>query len=109
MIERLGSFSTERGEQGERDEVIPASHSYRGQRADAQLRTARTCYRHLATNSGVALADCMRRAGHISESWELTAAGRDFLSGLDALPHRTGQRPVPAVPGLARASIPPRR
>lgn len=57
-------------------------------RADAALREARTCYNHLAGRLGVALADALAAAGHVTlgiDGGEVTSQGRDFLAefGLD--------------------------
>ena len=53
-------------------------------RADQQLRTARTCYDHLAGRLGVALTDAMVRRKHLELSEDggaITPAGAKFLSG----------------------------
>src|SRR5699024_3013443 len=60
----------------------PAASSLRGRRHDEELVAGRTCYRHLAGRLGVGLADEWRAAGLITESWELTNAGRGFFAGL---------------------------
>jgi DNA-binding transcriptional ArsR family regulator len=56
---------------------------------DAALRTARTCYDHLAGRLGVALADAMVAQGHaelIGDAGIMTDAGMAFLGciGIDA-------------------------
>jgi hypothetical protein len=56
--------------------------------ADAALRTARTCYDHLAGRLGVALTEALVAHGHLllsDDGGELTAAGAEFLSefGID--------------------------
>jgi DNA-binding transcriptional ArsR family regulator len=55
---------------------------------DDALRSARTCYDHLAGRLGVALADRLARRGHVRldhDGGEVTAAGERFLMdwGLD--------------------------
>jgi DNA-binding transcriptional ArsR family regulator len=58
--------------------------------ADAVLRTARTCYDHLAGRLGVALTEALVERGHVllsHDGGQLTAAGADFLSSFGiALP-----------------------
>lgn len=62
----------------------------RSQQAHVRLRFARTCYGHLAGRLGVAIADGLRASGLVSDSWELTTAGRTWLSDVGvALPVRT--------------------
>lgn len=63
----------------------PARRPWKGEEA---LRTARTCYDHLAGRLGVALADALTARGHIElgeDGGEVTAAGAEFLNafGLD--------------------------
>jgi DNA-binding transcriptional ArsR family regulator len=51
---------------------------------DEAMRTARTCYDHLAGRLGVGLADSLRGRGHLvltDDGGELTGAGLDFLTG----------------------------
>jgi DNA-binding transcriptional ArsR family regulator len=55
---------------------------------DAALRTARSCYNHLAGDMGVRLFDALYERGYLSRSGEdlrLTDAGRDFFTdfGID--------------------------
>jgi DNA-binding transcriptional ArsR family regulator len=53
------------------------------------LRTARTCYDHLAGRLGVALADSLEDAGHVAlsqDGGEVTDRGHAFLSGFGAEP-----------------------
>jgi hypothetical protein len=55
---------------------------------DDALRSARTCYDHLAGRLGVALADSLARSGHVRldrDGGEVTASGSRFLAewGLD--------------------------
>lgn len=57
--------------------------------ADTELRRARTCYRHLAGQLGVAFCDAMLARGHlrtVSEGLQLTEQGLQALeeAGLDA-------------------------
>lgn len=62
---------------------------------DVPLRTARTCYDHLAGRLGVALADSLARDGHVvlsDEGGEVTETGlrflREFGLALDELARR---------------------
>ena len=58
-------------------------------RGGAALRTARTCYDHLAGRLGVALADSLVDAGHVAltaDGGEVTPSGHDFLAGFGAAP-----------------------
>lgn len=71
----------------------------RGQRADRELVEGRTCYRHLAGQLGVDLADQWRAAGLVTPAWELTEAGRDWFEG-----HGVDTRPDPRR-GLLRPCI----
>jgi DNA-binding transcriptional ArsR family regulator len=62
------------------------SSTWRGGEA---LRTARTCYDHLAGRLGVALADALTERGHVAlgpDGGEVTEAGRQFLDGFGASP-----------------------
>jgi DNA-binding transcriptional ArsR family regulator len=50
--------------------------------SDAVLRTARTCYDHLAGRLAVAIADALQSAGHLAltaDGGEVTESGRAFL------------------------------
>jgi DNA-binding transcriptional ArsR family regulator len=66
---------------------VAADRPRRGQpiwRGEAALRTARTCYDHLAGRLGVALADALAGRGHVvltEDGGEVTEAGKDFLAG----------------------------
>jgi DNA-binding transcriptional ArsR family regulator len=63
-----------------------AARSWRGGEA---LRTARTCYDHLAGRLGVALADAMTGAGHVAlthDGGEVTDQGQAFLREFGAEP-----------------------
>ena len=77
--------------------------SWRGGEA---LRTARTCYDHLAGRLGVALADALVGAGHVAlthDGGEVTEPGRAVSARVW---RRTGGRQagvLQAVPGLERA------
>ncbi|HSK41848.1 MAG TPA: helix-turn-helix transcriptional regulator [Arenibaculum sp.] len=76
----------------------PARHRPTGPRDEA-LRTARTCYDHLAGYLGTALADTLHARGHIvlgDGAGEITADGAGFLSGfgIDAAGLRNGRRTV---------------
>ncbi len=58
-------------------------------RGGETLRTARTCYDHLAGRLGVALADAMRERSLVTltqDGGEVTAAGLDFLRDFGAEP-----------------------
>ncbi len=57
-------------------------------RIDPRLRTARTCYNHLAGRLGVAIADALSEAGHVrlsEEGAQVTSRGIGFLGafGID--------------------------
>jgi DNA-binding transcriptional ArsR family regulator len=61
----------------------PPRHRPRSQQDEA-LRTARTCYDHLAGRLGVALSDSLAERGHVllgEDGGEVTPAGMAFLSG----------------------------
>ncbi|MGH7055827.1 MAG: ArsR/SmtB family transcription factor, partial [Stellaceae bacterium] len=67
----------------------PPPSRWRGEEA---LRTARTCYDHLAGRLGVALLDALAAAGHVAldgDGGVVTASGAGFLTafgiGLDRL------------------------
>src|SRR5262245_38467186 len=54
-------------------------------KADDQMRTARTCYDHIAGMLGVALADRLTERDYVvlgDEAGEVTPAGTEFLTGL---------------------------
>jgi DNA-binding transcriptional ArsR family regulator len=68
---------------------------------DVALRTARTCYDHLAGRLGVALADALVAGGYAelaSDAGEVTGAGLALLARIgidvDALLVRRGKRPA---------------
>ncbi|GAB3713391.1 ArsR/SmtB family transcription factor [Mariniluteicoccus flavus] len=61
----------------------PAAPNLSSQRVDAELRAGRTCYRHLAGALGLHLTEEWRRLGVVTEAWELTADGREWLSSLE--------------------------
>jgi hypothetical protein len=65
----------------------------------AQLRTARTCYDHLAGRLGVAIADAALAAGAVEPDFSLGPAARTWFGGLgvelDDLPR--GSRPLVRV------------
>ena len=63
-------------------------------RGGEALRTARTCYDHLAGRLGVALADALAARGHVSlgtDGGEVTDSGHAFLHAFGAEP-ATGRR-----------------
>jgi DNA-binding transcriptional ArsR family regulator len=62
-------------------------------RGGEALRTARTCYDHLAGRLGVALADRLVERGHIvlaPDGGEVTDTGRELLTRFGAEPARVG-------------------
>lgn len=62
-------------------------------RGGEALRTARTCYDHIAGRLGVALADRLIELGHVvlaPDGGEVTDAGREFLAQFGAEPARAG-------------------
>jgi DNA-binding transcriptional ArsR family regulator len=64
----------------------PRATVWRGGEA---LRTARTCYDHLAGRLGVALADALTACGHVTlgtDGGEVTEQGRRFLDQFGASP-----------------------
>ena len=82
---------------------------------DLALRTARTCYDHLAGRLGVALTDALLDAGHAEidgDAGAVTDGGLAFFAGIgiDLERATTPQRPavvagvLPALPGLQRAA-----
>jgi DNA-binding transcriptional ArsR family regulator len=67
-------------------------------RVDAQMRTARTCYDHLAGRLGVGIADALAARGHVvlgEDGGEVTEGGAAFLAafGLDLAIGRRSRRP----------------
>jgi DNA-binding transcriptional ArsR family regulator len=65
---------------------LPPSRPWRGAEA---LRTARTCYDHVAGRLGVALADSLAAAGHViltADGGAVTPSGLDFLHDFGADP-----------------------
>lgn len=85
-VESLSALAAQRGL------VRPAANALRAQRADAALREARTCYRHLAGRLGVALADALRARRLVGPAWEVTRTGEEWLEahGIDAGRPRRG-------------------
>ncbi len=64
----------------------PRSTTWRGGEA---LRTARTCYDHLAGRLGVALADALTECGHVAlgaDGGEVTEQGHRFFAEFGAVP-----------------------
>ena len=81
--------------------IAPARevHSLRDASAAEAIRTARTCYDHLAGGLGVALADALRRRQIIARRNGSLVLGRSARTGLRALgieleALRQGRRPV---------------
>ena len=74
--------------------VRPARSSLPAQRADAAIREARTCYRHLAGRLGVDICDRMRQAGHVTDHWQLTASGQTWLRQMGAVLPAHSSRPL---------------
>ena len=86
--------------------ATPARRPWKGEEA---LRTARTCYDHLAGRLGVALADRLTERGHIElseDGGEVTAAGAEFLNafGLDLAEAPGGAGAPSAAPAWTGAS-----
>ncbi len=71
----------------------PPRYQPRWRGGDA-LRTARTCYDHLAGRLGVALADALVARDHVVLSEDggiVTPAGEEFLGGFGVSPHEAGK------------------
>ncbi len=75
-------------------DLRPAGASLRAQRADRELREARTCYRHLAGRLGVALCVGLREHGYVDGGWGLTEPGRDWFHSLGITLPDAGRRPL---------------
>jgi DNA-binding transcriptional ArsR family regulator len=119
LLEQLGRLAPSR----------PVRSLREGTRA-ARLRSARTCYDHVAGRLGVAVMGNLldrealvggdgrydpRRDGHDALSrpghdlrYELTDNGRDFLTGI-GVEMPTDRRPLALLRGLDRATAPPVR
>lgn len=81
----------------------PTRHRPSGPR-DAALRTARTCYDHLAGRLGVAVADALDARGHVvlaEGAGAVTEEGRAFLTGFGIDPAAAPRRGRP----LCRACL----
>jgi DNA-binding transcriptional ArsR family regulator len=66
-------------------------------RLDEGMRTARTCYDHIAGRLGVAIADTLVTRGYVllaDDGGEVTPAGADFLAAFGAALSRKGLRRV---------------
>jgi DNA-binding transcriptional ArsR family regulator len=66
-------------------------------RIEEQMRTARTCYDHIAGRLGVGIADALTDEGHVvlaEDGGEVTDSGAAFLGGLgvELAPRRGSQR-----------------
>lgn len=73
--------------------VGPEPARPRAWRGGEALRTARTCYDHLAGRLGVAIADSLAGDGRLvltPDGGEVTDAGQDFLRAFGADPARAG-------------------
>jgi hypothetical protein len=72
-------------------------------RLDEGMRTARTCYDHIAGRLGVAIADTLVTRGYVllaDDGGEVTPAGADFLAAFGAALSRKGLRRVFCRPCL---------
>jgi DNA-binding transcriptional ArsR family regulator len=72
-------------------------------RLDEGMRTARTCYDHIAGRLGVAIADTLVTRGYVllaDDGGEVTPAGADFLTAFGAALSRKGLRRVFCRPCL---------
>lgn len=78
--------------------IAPAQRPWRGGEA---LRTARTCYDHLAGRLGVAMADSLIAAGHVV----LTPDGGETTASGDAFLDRFGAHPAPGKRILCRPCL----
>ena len=70
---------------------------------DEGMRTARTCYDHIAGRLGVAIADTLVTRGYVllaDDGGEVTPAGADFLTAFGAALSRKGLRRVFCRPCL---------
>lgn len=63
-------------------DTVPPPNSYRAQRVDAELAAARSCYRHLAGDLGVTIAQEWMRLGVITGDWTLSATGQEWFPAL---------------------------
>jgi DNA-binding transcriptional ArsR family regulator len=66
-------------------------------RIDAEMRTARTCYDHVAGLLGVGVTDALVKRGHVvieDDAGEVTSSGVEFLEGLgiDLAPRAKSRR-----------------
>lgn len=82
---------------------VPPRHQPRSA-ADEALRFARTCYDHIAGTVGVAIADALQAAGHVTlndDGGELTDGGARLLDRFGAMPApRTKSRRIFCRPCL---------
>jgi hypothetical protein len=82
---------------------VPPRHQPRSA-ADEALRFARTCYDHIAGTVGVAIADALQAAGHVSlsdDGGELTDGGVRLLSRFGVMPEpKTKSRRIYCRPCL---------
>jgi DNA-binding transcriptional ArsR family regulator len=66
-------------------------------RIEEEMRTARTCYDHIAGRLGVGIADALTERGHVvlvEDGGEVTVAGAAFLTefGIELAPRKRSQR-----------------
>lgn len=59
---------------------VPTPSSLRVIRANDQIRTGRTCYKHLAGRLGVSLTDQLLQHKLLHHDWQLTAKGNALLA-----------------------------
>jgi DNA-binding transcriptional ArsR family regulator len=75
---------------------------------DVSLRTARTCYDHIAGQLGVGIADGMKRQGLIEiddDAGVLTGSGGDFLAHLGIVLDRPPDKPRTRAMPLCRVCL----
>jgi DNA-binding transcriptional ArsR family regulator len=73
------------------------ANSLRGWTRRSQLRTARTCYDHLAGRLGVAVADAALAAGAVTADFSLGPAARGWFGGLGVELDSVSQRRRPLI------------
>lgn len=70
VIEGLGTIATS---------PVTSPQSLRASKRNDQIRTGRTCYKHLAGQLGVGLTDQLHRRGYLGSDWQLTDDGCSLL------------------------------